>query len=173
MIWGHTKEYSVHTPAPHSGITPGPARGTRDGARVGCMQGECPTHCTISLATKRHIFKEAYFPTIPIMGFVFSISKLFVVSLPSTGGIKAKTFLRTSQIRAVGRLYAFNVLTLFPLLHRKLLSLQPQCVCRQIAQFFQYLNTLKKLPRNLCVDQEKQFGVISIFHHFLLESLKH
>lgn len=33
-------------------------------------------------------------------------------------------------------------------------------------------NTLKKLPRNPCLDQQKQFGAISRFHHFLLESLK-
>lgn len=107
--------------------------------------------------------------------FHFLYIKMFIVlSVPFTSWIKAKPFIGTPQtfFERLGRLCNVNTLTLLLLLHTNL-QFKFSVSATTLPNSSSIPNTLKKLPRNPCLDQQKQFGIISRFHHFLLESLKH
>lgn len=107
--------------------------------------------------------------------FIFLHIKVsFVLSLPFTRGIKPNPLLgfHSLPLRKLGRPWDFSILVLLLLLHVNL-HFKFGVSDSTLPNSSTIPNTLKKFPRNPCLDQQKQFGVISRFHHFLLESLKH
>lgn len=134
----------------------------------------------ILLALKKklrsHIFQSLYFiiTTTAIVVFIFYISKcslsevFFSQEEPKLCPLQG---FHSLSLR-LGRLCKFKILTLFLLLHISL-HFEFSMSAITLPNSSTIPNTLKKLPRNPYLDQQKQFGVISRFHHFLLESLKH
>lgn len=124
-----------------------------------------------------HIFQSLYFiiTSTAIIIFILYISKCSL----SEGFFSQEESklcplqgLHSLSLKGLGRLCKFEILTLFLLLHISL-HFEFSMSAITLPNSSTIPNTLKKLPRNPYLDQQKQFSVISRFHHFLLESLKH